>query len=49
MLPGVYENGGIYNHAGCFKIMADCKLHRGEQAVGTFLKILPDGEATRAA
>lgn len=45
MLPGVYENGGIYNHAGCFKIMADCKLHRAEQAVGTFLKILPDGES----
>lgn len=22
MLPGVYENGGIYNHAGCFKVMA---------------------------
>ncbi|HIY97531.1 MAG TPA: hypothetical protein H9729_07565 [Candidatus Borkfalkia excrementigallinarum] len=43
MLPGVYENGGIYNHAGCFKVMADCKLHRGENAVGTFLKIVPDG------
>ena len=44
MLPGVYENGGIYNHAGCFKVMADCKLGRGERAVNTLLKIIPDGE-----
>lgn len=43
MLPGVYENGGIYNHAGCFKVMADCKLHRGEHAVATLKKIVPDG------
>lgn len=45
MLPGVYENGGIYNHAGCFKVMADCKLRRGENAVATLKKIAPDGEA----
>ena len=45
MLPGVYENGGIYNHAGCFKVMADCKLGRGEEAVATLLKIIPDGKA----
>ena len=44
MLPGVYENGGIYNHAGCFKVMSDCKLGRGKNAVETFLKILPDGK-----
>ena len=44
MLPGIYENGGIYNHAGCFKVMADCRLGRGEQAVATLLKILPDGK-----
>lgn len=44
MLEGVYENGGIYNHAGCFKVMADCKLRRGDEAVATFLKILPDGK-----
>ena len=43
MLPGVYENAGIYNHAGCFKIMADCKLRRGEQAVATLKKVAPDG------
>ena len=43
MLPGVYENGGIYNHAGCFKVMADCALGRKENAANTFLKILPNG------
>ena len=44
MLPGVYENGGIYNHAGFFKVMADCKLGRGDNAVRAFKKIAPDGE-----
>lgn len=44
MLPGVYENGGIYNHAGCFKVMADCRLGRGESAVNALKKIAPDGE-----
>ncbi len=44
MLAGVYENGGIYNHAGCFKVMSDCKLGLGDRAVNTFLKILPDGK-----
>lgn len=44
MLPGVYENGGIYNHAGCFKVMADCRIGHGEKAVNTLLKILPDGK-----
>ena len=43
MLPGVYENGGIYNHAGCFKVMADCKLGRGDNAVNALKKIAPDG------
>lgn len=45
MLPGIYENGGIYNHAGCFKVMADCLLGRAEHAVSTLLKILPDGKS----
>lgn len=44
MLPGVYENGGIYNHACGFKIMADCKMGRSEQAVNTLLKVIPDGK-----
>lgn len=43
MLPGVYENGGIYNHAGCFKVMADCKLGRGDHALAALKKIVPDG------
>ena len=34
MLAGVYENGGIYNHAGCFKVMADCALGRGDEEIG---------------
>lgn len=44
MLPGVYENGGIYNHAGCFKVMADCKIGRGDNAVELLKKIIPDGK-----
>lgn len=44
MLPGVYENGGVYNHAACFKAMADCRLGRGENAVRTLKKVMPDGE-----
>lgn len=44
MPAGVYENGGIYNHACAFKVMADCKLGRSECAVSTLLKMIPDGE-----
>ena len=44
MPPGVYENGGIYNHACAFKVMADCKLGRGDKAVGTLLKMIPSLE-----
>lgn len=44
MLPGVYENGGIYNHAGCFKVMADCKLGRGDNAINALRKITPNGK-----
>ena len=43
MLPGVYENGGIYNHAGCFKVMADCSLGRAEEAYRSLSAIIPDG------
>lgn len=49
MLPGVYENGGIYNHAGCFKVMADCKLGRGDNAVNALKKIAPDGKCNPSA
>ncbi len=43
MPAGVYENGGIYNHASAFKVMADCHLGRASQAVSTLLKMIPDG------
>lgn len=42
MLPGLFENGGVYNHCNAFKIMADCRLGRGEQAVRTLHKMIPD-------
>lgn len=45
MLPGVYENAGIYNHACGFKIMADCKLGRADNALATLLKAIPDGKS----
>lgn len=44
MLPGLFENGGVYNHCNAFKIMADCKLGRGEQALGTLHKMIPDSK-----
>lgn len=47
MAPGVYENGGIYNHAVGFKIMADCKEGRADQALRSLLKMIPDDEKTR--
>jgi cellobiose phosphorylase len=46
MLPGVYENGGIYHHACGFKIMADCKVGRKEKALQSLRKMIPDGEHT---
>ena len=45
MLPGVYENGGIYNHACGFKAMAECRLKRKSEAFSSLLKMLPN--ATR--
>jgi len=44
MLHGLYENGGIYCHASAFKIMADAKLGRGQEAFRTLKKIIPDSE-----
>lgn len=46
MLPGVFENGGIYHHACGFKIMADCKVGRAEQALSSLRKMIPDGKDT---
>jgi len=44
MLPGLFENGGVYCHASAFKILADCKLGRGTEALRTLKKIMPDSE-----
>jgi cellobiose phosphorylase len=44
MLPGLFENGGVYCHATGFKIMMDCKLGRGDHALHTLKKIMPDSE-----
>jgi cellobiose phosphorylase len=38
--PFVHENGGVYLHASCFKLMADCMMGRSDkvsQALGTML------------
>lgn len=42
MLPGLFENGGVYCHATGFKLMMDCKLKRSENALRTLKKIMPD-------
>ncbi|MFP4017558.1 MAG: GH36-type glycosyl hydrolase domain-containing protein [Halanaerobiales bacterium] len=42
MLPGLFENGGVYCHATGFKIMMDCKVGRGDKAVDTLCRIMPD-------
>ncbi|HEY5583690.1 MAG TPA: cellobiose phosphorylase [Ruminiclostridium sp.] len=46
MLPGVYENGGVYHHACGFKVMADCKAGRSEEALASIRKMIPDGKDT---
>lgn len=49
MLPGLFENGGVYCHASAFKILMDCKLDRGDQALSTLKKIMPDSEKNPSA
>ena len=39
--PYYAENGGCYNHAAGFKLVADCMLGRAEEAWRTFLKVTP--------
>jgi len=48
MEKGSYENGSVYNHGVAFKIAADCKLGRAEQAYTTLKKILPQNPANPA-
>lgn len=42
MLPGLFENGGVYCHATGFKILMDCKAGRATKALETLKKIMPD-------
>jgi cellobiose phosphorylase len=44
MLPGLYENGGVYCHASAFKIMMDAKTGRSEEAIRTMKKLIPDSQ-----
>lgn len=44
MLPGLFENGGVYCHATGFKILMDAKAGRGSKALETLKKIMPDSE-----
>ena len=44
MLPGLFENGGVYCHATGFKILMDCKVGRASKALQTLKKIMPDSE-----
>ena len=49
MLPGLFENGGVYCHASAFKILMDCALGRGDAALRTLKKIMPDSEFNPSA
>lgn len=44
-VPGMVENGSVYIHGVTFKIVADCKLGRGENAYDTFMRIRYDNPA----
>lgn len=41
-VPGIWENGCPYCHGSAFKIVADCRLGRGNAAYATLKKIMPD-------
>lgn len=49
MLPGLFENGGVYCHATGFKILMDCCAGRASKAVQTLKKIMPDSEKNPSA
>lgn len=49
MLPGLFENGGVYCHATGFKILMDCKAGRASKALETLKKIMPDSEKNPSA
>ncbi len=41
-IPGLIENGSVYNHGVAFKLVADCLLNRADMAYKTYLKIRYD-------
>ncbi len=49
MLPGLFENGAVYCHATAFKVLMDAKDGRGDDAVRTFKKIVPDSPCNPSA
>ncbi|MDO4284771.1 MAG: cellobiose phosphorylase [Eubacteriales bacterium] len=49
MLPGLFENGGVYCHATGFKILMDCAAGRATKAAQTLQKIMPDSDANPSA
>ncbi len=42
LLPGMYENGTPYCHGTSFKIVADLHAGRADEALSSFLKVMPD-------
>jgi len=44
-IPGTTENGAVYCHVTGFKAAADCLLGRGDIALRSLKKIMPDSEA----
>jgi len=44
MLPGLFENGGVYCHATAFKMLMDTQIGRAEEALKTLHMILPDSD-----
>ncbi len=41
-VPGIWENGCPYCHGSAFKMVADCRLGRGNAAYATLQKVMPD-------
>ncbi len=49
LLPGMYENGTPYCHGTAFKIVADCVAGRGDAALRSYRKVMPDTPAHPSA
>ena len=39
--PGVRENGGVYTHAACWAIIAECKMGKGDMAYDIYSSFSP--------